>query len=73
MSNQLRQKKATDLSHIPIVNMITGGKGQSKIYFITWPVQNVTGQLLLLSISEVGQHFFEANINGAAAFLRAKL
>ena len=33
-------------------------KGQSKFYFITWPVQNVTGQLLLLSLSGMGQHFF---------------
>ena len=43
-------------------------RGQSKVYFITWPVQNVTGQLFLLSLSEEGQHLFETNINGAEAF-----
>ena len=48
-------------------------KGQSKVYFITWPVQNVTGQLLLLSLSEMGQHLFEANINGAEAFYELKM
>ena len=50
-----------------------GTEGQSlfynyKVYFITWPMQNVTGELLLLSLSEVGQHLFEANINGVEAF-----
>ena len=47
--------------------------GQSKVYFITWPVQNITGQLLLLSLSEVGQHLFEANINGTVAFYELKI
>ena len=41
--------------------------------FITWPVQNVAGQLLLLSLTEVGQHLFEANINGAEAFYELKM
>ena len=50
----------------------TGIKGQSKVYFITWPEQNVTGQLLLFSLTEVGQHLFEANINGAIAFCELK-
>ena len=40
---------------------------RSRAKFITWPVQSVIGQLLLLSSSEVGQHLFEANINGAVA------
>ena len=48
-------------------------KEQSKVYFITWPVQNVTGQLLLLRSSEVGQHFFEANINGAVDSYELKM
>ena len=48
-------------------------KGQSKLYFTTWPVENVRGQLLLLSLSEVGQHIFEANINGAVAFYELKM
>ena len=38
---------------------------KGKFYFITWLVQNVTGQVLLLSSSEVGQHLTKANINGA--------
>ena len=48
-------------------------KGQNKVYFITWPVQNVTGQLLLLRLSEVGQLLFETNINGAEAFYELKM
>ena len=48
-------------------------KGQGKIYFTTSPVQNVTGQLLSLSFSEVGQHLFEANINEAVAFYELKM
>ena len=36
-------------------------------------VQNVTGQLLLLSLSEVGQHLFGANVNGAEAFYELKM
>ena len=52
------------------VNLV---KGQSKEYFKTWPVQNVMGQLLLLSSSEVGQHLFETNINGAEAFYELKM
>ena len=47
-------------------------KGQSKVYFIRWPVQNVTGQLLLLSLSQVGQHLFETNINGAVGLFKNK-
>ena len=31
------------------------------------------GQLLLLSLSEVGQHIFEANINGAEALYELKV
>ena len=34
-------------------------------------MQNTTGQLLLLGLSEVGQNIFEANINGKS-FLRAQ-
>ena len=48
-------------------------KGQSKVYFITWPVQNATGQLLLLSLSEIGKNFFEANINGTETFYELKM
>ena len=48
-------------------------KGQGKVYFKTWPVQNVTGELLLLSLSEVSQHLFEANINGAKDFYELKM
>ena len=48
-------------------------QGQSKVYFITWLVQIVTGQLLLLSLSEVGQNMFEANINGTEAFYELKM
>ena len=48
-------------------------KGQRKVYFITWPVQNAMGQLLLLSLSEVGQHIFEANINGPEALHELKV
>ena len=55
------------------VSLQTVSYGQSKVYFITWPVQNVTGQLLLLSLSEVGQYLFEANINGAEAFYELKM
>ena len=37
-------------------------------------MQNATGQLLLLSLSEeVGQHIFEANINGVGAFYELKM
>ena len=50
-----------------------GCKGQSTVYFIAWPVQNLTRQLLLLISSEVGQHLFEANINGAVAFYELKM
>ena len=42
-------------------------RDRAKYVYITWPLQNVIGQLLLLSLSEVGQHLFEANINGEAA------
>ena len=48
-------------------------KGQSKVYFITWPVQNVTGQLLLLRLSEVGQHLFEATIDRAVDIYELKM
>ena len=48
-------------------------KGQSKVYFITWPEQNVTGQPFLLSLSEVGQYSCKANINGEAALYELKM
>ena len=54
-----------------LADFTTGSKRQSEAYFITWSVQNVTGQLLLMTLSEVGQHLFEANINGSS-FLRAQ-
>ena len=54
-------------------NLVINGEGQRTVYFITWPVQNVTGQLLLFSLTEVGQHLFEANINGAGYNLKCKM
>ena len=39
--------------------------GTEQSLFQNMAGQNVTGQVLLLSLSEVVQHLFEANINGA--------
>ena len=70
-SNQRRNNEGKGHSGMNLSFLST--KGQSKVYFTTWPVQNVTGQLLFLSLSEVGRHLFEADINGAEAFYGLKM